>query len=228
MQVTCPHCRGRGFVGQPCSNCHGSGTREDSFEPAFQKSQLLDLRPSFFREKTKHNMLKLIDLRMSFHSYMMNFQRQEDLPARSSRLDSAEGETHSDAMQNALREWQLANVFLNGELCLFFGSLRSSCPCLLSFFFFNISFHTATDELLVTMNTCFESNMDSLTFCVVRVTSDRKCLWQYQLECKMGEGLNHLTERRRICIESCLLISHPRHQLPCHFVDGRLKTLLRA
>ena len=73
-----------------------------------------------------------------------------------------------------------------------------------------------------------KSNMDSLTFCVVRVTSDRKCLWQYQLECKMGEGLNHLTERRRICIESCLLISHPRHQLPCHFVDGRLKTLLRA
>ena len=73
-----------------------------------------------------------------------------------------------------------------------------------------------------------KSNMDSLTFCVVRVTSDRKCLWQYQLECKMGEGLNHLTERRKIYIESCLLISHPRHQLPCHFVDGRLKTLLRA
>ena len=70
--------------------------------------------------------------------------------------------------------------------------------------------------------------LNLLCFCVVRVTSDRKCLWQYQLECKMGEGLNHLTERRRICIESCLLISHPRHQLPCHFVDGRLKTLLRA
>ena len=63
--------------------------------------------------------------------------------------------------------------------------------------------------------------LNLLCFCVVRVTSDRKCLWQYQLECKMGEGLNHLTERRRICIESCLLISHPRHQLPCHFVDGR-------
>ena len=79
MQVTCPRCRGRGFVGQPCNQCHGSGTREDSFEP-FKKSQLLDLRPSF-------------------------------LLARSSRLDSAEGETHSDAIQNALREWQLANVF---------------------------------------------------------------------------------------------------------------------
>ena len=70
--------------------------------------------------------------------------------------------------------------------------------------------------------------LNLLCFCVVRVTSDRKCLWQYQLEWKMGEGLNHLTERRKIYIESCLLISHPRHELPCHFVDGRLKTLLRA
>ena len=70
--------------------------------------------------------------------------------------------------------------------------------------------------------------LNLLRFCVVRVTSDRKCLWQYQLEWKMGEGLNHLTERRRIYIESCLLISHPRHQHPCHFVDGRLKTLLRV
>lgn len=55
---------------------------------------------------------------------MMNFQRQEDLLARSSRLDSAEGETHSDAIQNNLREWQLADVFVNGELCLSFGPLR--------------------------------------------------------------------------------------------------------
>lgn len=32
VQVTCPHCRGRGFVGQPCSQCHGSGTREEQQE----------------------------------------------------------------------------------------------------------------------------------------------------------------------------------------------------
>lgn len=32
VQVTCPQCRGRGFVGQPCSQCHGSGTRQETQE----------------------------------------------------------------------------------------------------------------------------------------------------------------------------------------------------